>query len=73
MKDKILNELKFFLTNSLEHIYLGNITMNKEEVTKKIALFITGRSHFSKERLHKQTIIGWNCERTVPSPKSPLM
>ncbi|ULL14863.1 TetR/AcrR family transcriptional regulator [Paenibacillus sp. H1-7] len=64
MQEKILNELRVFLSKSLEHIYtdneknmfvpifaqiihegalqlaLGNHTMKKEEVSKKIALFV---------------------------------
>lgn len=68
MKEKILNELKVFLSKSLEHIYTdneknmfvpifaqiihegalqwatGSITTNKEEVAKKVALFVAGGS-----------------------------
>lgn len=71
MKEKILNELKVFLSKSLEPIYSdneknmfvpifaqiihegamqwasGNITMNKEEVAKKIALLVVGGSQFA--------------------------
>lgn len=74
MKEKILNELKIFLSKSLEHIYTeneknmfvpifaqiihegavqwasGNITMSKEEVAQKIALFITGKSHLYRPK-----------------------
>lgn len=69
MKEKILNELKVFLSKSLEQKYTeneknmfvpifaqiihegalqwstGNITTNKEEVAKKVALFVMGGSH----------------------------
>lgn len=75
MKEKILSELKDFLSKSLEHMCTdneknmfvpifaqiihegalqwvhGSITLNKEEVAKKIALFITGRSHFLKPNI----------------------
>lgn len=68
MKEKILNELKVFLSKSLEHMYTDNEknmfvpifaqiihegglqltlskhTMKKEEVAKKIALFVVGGS-----------------------------
>lgn len=68
MKEKILNELKVFLSKSLEQKYTeneknmfvpifaqiihegalqwstGNITTNKEEVAKKVALFVVGGS-----------------------------
>ncbi|WP_260845604.1 TetR/AcrR family transcriptional regulator [Paenibacillus sp. Y412MC10] len=68
MKEKIINELKAFLSKSLEHIFTDNeknmfvpifaqiihegalqlatssITTNKEEVTKKIALFVVAGS-----------------------------
>lgn len=68
MKEKILNELKIFLSKSLDHKYsdnekdmfvpifaqiihegglqlcLGKHTMKKEEVAKKIALFVVGGS-----------------------------
>ncbi len=68
MKEKIINELKAFLSKSLEHIFTDNeknmfvpifaqiihegalqlatssVTTNKEEVTKKIALFVMAGS-----------------------------
>ncbi|GGD81271.1 TetR family transcriptional regulator [Paenibacillus nasutitermitis] len=66
LKEKITNELKAYLSKSLDHIYTeteknmyvaifaqiihegayqwasGNITMNKEEVAKKVALIVVG-------------------------------
>ncbi|RJE90408.1 TetR/AcrR family transcriptional regulator [Paenibacillus sp. 1011MAR3C5] len=73
MKEKILKELKVYLSKSMEHIYTdseknmfvpifaqiihegalqwssGDLTMNKEEAAKKIALFVLGGSQTFEE------------------------
>ncbi|NOU85306.1 TetR family transcriptional regulator [Paenibacillus sp. LMG 31460] len=75
LKEKILNELKIYLSKSLEHIYTDNeknmyvpifaqvihegalqwatenITMNEEEVAKRVALLVVGGSQSSEGTL----------------------
>lgn len=75
LKEKIVNELKVYLSKSLEHIYTdnekniyvpifaqvihegayqwatGNITMNKEEVAKRIALLVVSGFQSSERTL----------------------
>jgi AcrR family transcriptional regulator len=62
LKDFLSKSLKDIYTDNVKNMFVpifaqtihegalqwvnGSITMNKEEVAKKIALFITGRSHF---------------------------